>query len=259
MGSDLFDLSGKKALVTGGAQGMGRMIAEGFLAAGATVYITSRKAATAEQAAREMAADGRCIPLAGGLDSAEAIVRLAEALKARETMLNVLVNNAGKTWGAPLESFPDEAWPSVMAVNVQGPFTLVRELLPLLRAAAAERQPARVINIGSVAGKQVEPIAAYSYAASKAGVAHLSRVLAAELAGDGVTVNTIVPGYFPTKMTAHIRAEEEKERALAGRIPLGRLGSADDIAGACIYLASPAGGYVTGSELVLDGGLSGCH
>lgn len=257
--NSLFAIEGKVALVTGGAQGMGRMIAEGLVRAGAKVYISSRKADICAAAVDELSAFGDCIGLVADLDSPEAVIALAAQLKEREKRLDILINNAGRTWGAPLESFPDKAWAPVMAVNVQGPFTLVRELLPLLRAAATREDPARVINIGSLAGALAEPIQAYSYAASKAAIHHLSRVLAAELAADAITVNAIVPGYFPTKMTAHIREEQERVAELTARIPLGRMGSAEDIVGLCIFLSSRAGAYVTGSELALDGGMRGCH
>jgi NAD(P)-dependent dehydrogenase (short-subunit alcohol dehydrogenase family) len=257
--TDLFDIRGKVALVTGGANGMGRMIAEGFVRAAAKVYITSRKLEDAERTAHAFGTLGECHPIVADLSTPAAAVALAEMLATRESGLHVLVNNAGKTWGAPLEQFPDKAWPSVFAVNVQGPFTLVRELLPLLRHAATPDDPARVINIGSLAGAVVEPIEAYSYAASKAAMHHLSRVLAKDLAGSSITVNTVMPGYFPTQMTAHIRADEQRTDGLQQRIPLRRLGSPQDIAGMCIFLASRAGAYVTGAELPVDGGLSGCR
>lgn len=254
----LFDIGGKIALVTGGAQGIGRMIAEGFARGGAKVYLTSRRADVAESAAREISAFGECFAIPADVSTPGGVVELAREIERRESRLDVVINNAGKTWGAPLESFPDKAWASVIAVNVQAPFTLVRELLPLLTAAANASDPARVINLGSVAGRKVEPIEAYSYAASKAAVQHLSRVLAAELAPRHVTVNTVVPGYFPTSMTAHLREEEARASELLARIPLARLGSAEDIAGICVFLASRAGAYVTGAELVVDGGLCGC-
>lgn len=254
--STLFDIRGKVALVTGGAQGLGRMIAEALVTAGAMVYITTRKAALSESAQAEMSQRGHCVGLVADLTTPEAATVLANEIKTRETRLDILINNAGKSWGAPLESFPDKAWAGVMAVNVQGPFTLVRELLPLLKAAGTAEDPARVINIGSLAGARVEKISAYSYAASKAAIHHLSRVLAVELAPQHVTVNTIVPGYFPTQMTAHIRHDEEEGPKLIARVPMQRLGEPDDIGGACLFLSSRAGRYVTGTELVLDGGLT---
>jgi NAD(P)-dependent dehydrogenase (short-subunit alcohol dehydrogenase family) len=258
--NSLFDIKGKIALVTGGANGMGRMIAEGLVDAGVKVYITSRKVDDCEQAAQAMSQRGQCIGLAIDLSTPEAAVELAEQIKARETKLDIIINNAGKTWGAPLESFPDKAWASVMAVNVQGPFTVVRELLPLLEASGAAdgNDPARVMNIGSLAGKRVEGLDAFSYTASKAAIHHLSREMAAVLAGRNIAVNTIVPGYFPTKMTAHIRSDDEESSKFASRIPLGRMGSAEDIVGLCIFLSSRAGAYITGSEIVLDGGIAGC-
>tara|TARA_R110000772_G_scaffold268731_1_gene398338 strand:- start:47156 stop:47938 length:783 start_codon:yes stop_codon:yes gene_type:complete len=257
----LFDISGKIALVTGGAQGLGRMIAEGLVDAGVRVYITSRKADVCELAASEMSERGQCIGIAADLSSPEAAIALANEIKARESQLDIIINNAGKTWGAPLDEFPDKAWASVMAVNVQGPFTLVRELLPLLEKSGAKDvvDPARVMNIGSLAGKKVERLDAYSYVASKAAIHHLSKEMAAVLAERNIAVNTIVPGYFPTKMTAHIRGDDEESQKLATRIPLGRMGAAEDIVGLCIFLSSRAGAYITGGELVLDGGIAGCE
>ena len=257
--SSLFGIEHKTALVTGGAQGMGRMIAEGLVRAGAKVYITSRKPDICENTARELSRFGECLAIAADLNTPEAVVALANEIKSREPQLNILINNAGRTWGAPLETFPDKAWAPVMAVNVQGPFTLVRELLQLLVAAASAEDPARIINIGSLAGLRAERLSAYSYAASKAALHHLSRTLAADLAERNITVNSVVPGYFPTQMTAHIRKDDVEMHELLERVPLGRLGEADDVAGACIFLSSRAGRYITGSELVLDGGMSGCR
>lgn len=255
----LFDIAGKTALVTGGAKGLGRMIAAGFVDAGCKVYITSRDAAAAEQAARQMSESGSCIALHADLASADAAVALADQYKSREQRLDILVNNAGRTWGAPLETFPDKAWPGIMALNVQGPFTLVRELLPLLKAAGSPQDPSRVINIGSLVGAVVERLSVYSYAASKAAMHHLSKELAADLAEHHITVNVIAPGYFPTQMTAHIRKEDAAIQKLLARVPLARLGRAEDIAGACVFLASRSGSYITGSEIFLDGGMAGCR
>lgn len=257
--SNLFDLSGKVALVTGGAQGLGRMIAEGLLRAGATVAITSRKADVCEAAAQEMAALGTCIPLPADLSSPEAAVDLAQRLRAAAgDKLHILVNNAGKTWGAPVDEFPDKAWPGVMMVNVQAPFTLIRELLGALEAAGTPDDPARIVNIGSVAGMKTARLSAYSYSASKAAVHMMSRDLAGDLAGRDINVNALVPGFFPTKMTAHVRDEDEVDEAVLGQIPMRRLGKADEIAGAVVFLSSRAGAYVTGVALPVDGGVSGC-
>jgi NAD(P)-dependent dehydrogenase (short-subunit alcohol dehydrogenase family) len=256
--SALFSLDKKIALVTGGAQGMGRMIAAGLIGAGAKVYITSRKREVCEAAALELAQGGACVGLVADLNTPEAVVALATEMKAREPQLHLLINNAGRTWGAPLETFPDKAWPGVWAVNVQGPFTLVRELLPLLIAAATHEDPARIINIGSLAGLRAEPLSAYSYAASKAAIHQLSRVLAKDLAARHITVNSVIPGYFPTQMTAHIRSQDTEFSKLLERVPLGRLGEPDDIVGACVFLASRAGRYLTAADIVGDGGMAGC-
>lgn len=256
--SDLFNLAGKTALVTGGAQGLGRMIAEGLLRAGATVAITSRKADICEAAASEMGALGSCIPLPADLSTPEAAVDLVARYRDAVGACHILVNNAGKTWGGEIDSFPDKAWPGVMAVNVQTPFTMVRELLPELGAAGTDGDPARIINIGSVAGMKTERLGAYSYAASKAAVHMMTRDLAGDLAARNITVNAVIPGFFPTKMTAHMRDEDSVDAGLLAHIPLGRLGKPDDIAGIVVFLCSRAGAYVTGAQIPVDGGVVGC-
>lgn len=257
--SQLFDLTGKTALVTGGAQGLGRMIAEGLLSAGATVAITSRKADVCEAAAAEMAALGRCIALPADLSTPEAAVELVQRYRAAVGPCHILVNNAGKTWGGEIDTFPDKAWPGVMAVNVQTPFTMVRELLPELEAAGTAEDPARVINIGSVAGIKAERLHAYSYAASKAAVHMMTRDLAGDLAARNITVNAVIPGFFPTKMTAHLRDDEDGvDPALLAHIPLRRLGSPGDIAAVIVFLCGKGGGYVTGAQIPVDGGIVGC-
>lgn len=259
MSSDLFSLAGKRALVTGGAQGLGRMIAEGLLRAGAIVAITSRKADVCEVAASEMAALGECIALPADLSTPEAAVELVARYREAVGGCDILVNNAGKTWGGAIDSYPDKAWPSVMAVNVQTPFTMVRELLPELAASGSCGDPARVINIGSVAGVTTERLHAYSYSASKAAIHMLSRDLAGDLADRNITVNAVIPGFFPTKMTAHMReADDSVDPALLAHIPLKRLGRPDDIAGIIVFLCSRAGAYVTGAEIPVDGGIVGC-
>lgn len=256
--SELFSLQGKSALVTGGAQGLGRMIAEGLLRAGAQVAITSRQAEICKAAAKEMSDLGTCIPLPADLSTPEAAVDLVKRYRDEVGGCNILVNNAGKTWGGQIESFPDKAWPGVMAVNVQTPFTLVRELLPELVAAGDEDDPARVINIGSIAGVKPERLQAYSYAASKAAIHMLTRDLAGDLASHNITVNAVIPGYFPTKMTAHMRTEEAVDPKLIAHIPLKRLGRDDDIAGLVVFLCSRGGSYITGAQIPVDGGVLGC-
>lgn len=255
----LFSVEGKIAVVTGGANGLGRMICEGLVEQGARVYFTSRKEADCRSAEAELSQRGWCRGIVADLSTPEAVVSFAKTFLADETSLHILINNAGRTWGAPIESFPDKAWPQIMAVNVQAPFTMVRELLPALRRAGTGEDPARIINIGSVAGAAAEKLSAYSYASSKAAIHHLSKVLAADLAGDHITVNAILPGYFPTNMTSHIREEEDKLSDLMNRVPLARLGTSQDIVGACVFLSSRAGAYVTGVNLSVDGGMIGCR
>lgn len=259
MGSDIFSLKGKSALVTGGAQGLGRMIAEALLSAGAQVTITSRKADVAAAAAEELGSLGDCRAIACDLSTTEGAEHLAAAYGEDGRGLDILINNAGKTWGAPIESFPDKAWGSVMTVNVHIPFKLVQLFLPLLRAAGRREDPARVINIGSVAGIRTQDLAAYSYVASKAAIHQLTKQLAADLAKDFINVNAVIPGYFATSMTAHLRAEDGSEDAeIVGHIPLGRFGQAGDIGPTIILLSSLGGAYITGAHIPVDGGLSGC-
>jgi NAD(P)-dependent dehydrogenase (short-subunit alcohol dehydrogenase family) len=257
---DLFNLAGKTALVTGGVNGLGRMIAEGLLRAGADVVVSSRKADACARAQEEMSAIGRCTAIAADFSSLDAVPDFAARLGETHEALDILVNNSGKTWSAPIETFPDKAWASILTINLQVPYKLVQALLPSLERRASADDPSRVINIGSIAGLIVEPLQAYSYSSSKAAVHHLTRQLAADLAPRNINVNTLVPGYFPTTMTAHLQDDQKAPKGmLEGHIPLRRFGRASDIAGAAIFLASRAGAYVSGSELVVDGGLSGCR
>lgn len=256
---DLFSLAGKQALVTGGAQGLGRMIAEGLLHAGAAVAITSRRIDAARKAAEEMARIGHCTAYGADLSTPQGAIDLARRFTGDVEACHILINNAGKTWGAPLDAFPDDAWPGVMAVNVQTPFSLIREMLPLLRCSAHAADPARIINIGSVAGLKPAGLHAYSYAASKAAILMLTRDLAADLAKDNIAVNAVVPGFFPSRMTAHLRDEEQEvSPKVTDQIPLGRFGRPEDIAGTIIFMCSNAGSYLTGTQIVLDGGILGC-
>lgn len=247
-------LSGKTAVVTGGASGLGRMIAEGFLRAGAEVVVTSRR--PIGQALGELRNLGVCHGIELDLAGAGGVDRLASEVTSLTRDTHILVNNAGATWGGNLADFPDDGWPKVMDLNVRVPFATIQRLLPRLTAAATVDDPARVINIGSIAGLMAAGLHAYSYSASKAALHHLSRELAAELGEQHVTVNTVVPGFFPTKMTAHIRADQEQAAEYAGRIPLGRFGEPRDIAGLCVFLASGYAAYMTGAQILLDGGVA---
>lgn len=254
--NDLFSLAGKVALVTGGAQGLGRMIAQGLIGAGATVYITSRDADICRATAGELG--DHCHALPGDAGSPEGIADLARQFReAGERQLHILVNNAGRTWGAAFDQFPAKAWPGVMAVNVQAPFALIQTLVAEMEAAGHADDPARVVNIGSIAGGAVNDLNAYSYVASKAAIHQLSLQLANDLVSRHINVNVIAPGYFPTSMTAHLR--DDPAAGLESKIPMRRLGRDADIAGATIFLCSLAGAYITGAQLPVDGGIMGCR
>jgi NAD(P)-dependent dehydrogenase (short-subunit alcohol dehydrogenase family) len=250
---DLFDLSGKTAVVTGGSRGIGYMIARGLLEAGARVYISSRKAGACADAERDLSKYGQVVAVPADLSAEAGCLRLAGEVGQREQALNVLVNNAGATWGAPLEEFPAAAWDKVIDLDLKAPFFLTRAFLPLLEAAGTHEDPARVINIGSIDGLRVPPFPTYAYSAGKAGLHHLTRVLARELGPRRITVNAVAPGPFESKMMA--ATLKEFGEAIADAAPLKRIGHPDDMAGVAIYLASRAGAYVTGAVIPVDGGI----
>src|SRR5450631_1829351 len=255
MFKDLFSLQGRVALVTGGSRGIGKMIAAGFLAQGAAkVYITARKAGPCEATAKELTAEygGECIALPIDISTMAGIEMLASEIKKREPKLDILVNNAGTAWGADFDEFPERGWDKVMNLNVKTPFFLTKALAPPLRAAASAARPAKVINIASIDGIFVNPMETYSYAASKAGLIHLTRRMAARLIRDHIVVTAIAPGPFASDMN---RAARDQADAVAKRVPSGRIGDEKDMAGAAIFLASRAGDYVVGATLPVDGGI----
>jgi NAD(P)-dependent dehydrogenase (short-subunit alcohol dehydrogenase family) len=251
--SSLFDVSGKVVLVTGGSRGIGEMIARGFVDAGAKVYISSRKADVGDALAAELSKSGSCTSLPADLSSEAECRRLAGELTQRESHLDVLVNNAGATWGAPMADYDEKAFERVLALNVKAIFHLTKFLRPLLEAAGSAENPSRVINIGSIDGLHVPTLETYAYSASKAAVHQLTRHLAKNLAPK-VTVNAIAPGPFESKMM-HATLEAFGDE-IAAAAPLKRIGRPADMAGAAIFLASPAASYITGVILPVDGGIA---
>jgi NAD(P)-dependent dehydrogenase (short-subunit alcohol dehydrogenase family) len=247
----LFDIRGKKALVTGGSRGIGYMIAEGFVKAGVDVVISSRNAHACAAAVGALEQFGRVGAIPADLSEVDGCRRLMAEIGERFGSLDILVNNAGASWGAPLAEFPERGWDRVMDINVKGPFFLVQAALPLLTAASSEGDPSRVINIGSIDGISTPIWESYSYAASKAAVLHLTRHLAKVLA-PRVLVNAIAPGPFPSQMmTGALATAGDQIRSLP---TLGRLGTADEIVGPAIFLAARASNYLVGATLIVDGG-----
>lgn len=251
MPGGLFDVAGRHVLITGGSRGIGEMIARGFHAAGATVYLTARGADACAAVADDLGE--RAVALPADVSTPAGVRALVDDLSTHTDRLDVLVNNAGATWGADIEDYPDEAWDKVLGLNLKAPFALTVACLDLLRAAATADHPSRVINIGSVDGMRVPIWESYAYSASKAGVHQLTRVVGARLAREHITVNAIAPGLFPSKMTAF--ALEADEEGLEESVPLGRIGRPDDAAGAAIFLSSRAASWITGAILPVDGGM----
>ena len=250
--AELFSLKGRSALITGGSRGIGRMIAEGFLRAGARVYISARKADACDATAAELSVIGPCVSLPADVSTQGGVQQLVASYQQHEKSLDILVNNAGAAWGAPYEEFPESGWDKVVDLNLKAPFFLTQALTPLLKRAATDHL-AKVIHIASIDGVSVNPQETYSYAASKAGLIHLTRRMALKLAPERIAVSAIAPGAFASTMNKDARDHGDE---VAQRIPLGRIGTLEDMAGAAIYLASRAGDYVVGSTLIVDGGVT---
>jgi len=250
--ANLFSLKGRTALITGGSRGIGRMIAHAYLVQGARVYVSARDVDTCNQTAAQLSEFGEIIALPADVSTLEGVSTLVRSVAEREESLDILVNNAGTAWGAPYDEFPEAGWDKVVDLNLKTPFFLTQCLTPLLRKAVAKSLP-KVINIASVDGISVGPRETYSYAASKAGLIQLTRLMALRLAPERIVVSAIAPGAFATDLNKSARDHGDD---VAAYIPLGRIGTAEDIAGAAVYLASRAGDYVVGSTLIVDGGVT---
>jgi NAD(P)-dependent dehydrogenase (short-subunit alcohol dehydrogenase family) len=248
--NELFSVAGKTVVITGGSRGIGEMIARAYVENGARVILTSRKAADVEGLAAQLGEAATPIP--ADLSQMAEIDRFADAVKALTPKVDVLFNNAGASWGARFDEFPEIGWDKVMDLNVKSVFFLTQRLMPLLEAAASPHDNARVINIGSIDGQHVSPIETYSYAASKAGVLHLTRMMAKNLAARNVAVNAIAPGYFPSRMTEGI-ADLINEESLKVT-PMARWGTPSDMAGVALFLGSRASAYLCGATITVDGG-----
>ena len=248
----LFSLEGRIALVTGGSRGIGRMIAKGLLCQGAKVYIVARTSNVCDATAKELSAFGPCISIPCDISTKEGITQLVRQLSEKEKHLDILINNAGTVWGAPFDEFPESGWDRVVDLNMKTPFFLTQALAPMLRQAST-RNMAKVVNIASVDGISVCPYEDYSYAASKAGIIHLTKRMSLQLINDKICVNAIAPGAFISEMNAEIR---DNSASVALRIPAKRIGREEDIASAAIYLSSSASDYVVGHTLIVDGGIT---
>jgi len=248
---NLFNLEGRTALVTGGAKGIGAMITQGLVESGAKVYIASRSLEACENFSKEMNALGKgsCVGLSVDLSNMDSIQSLVKSIGEQEDQLDILINNAGATWGAPLGEFPEKGWDKIMTLNTKGPFFLTQALLPMLKKGATLDDPSRIVMISSVAAKSSESLSSYSYGPSKAAIAQLGVMLAKDLARDHILVNTIGPAVFESKMSSHFDLDQ-----MAKAHPIGRIGRPTDIAGLTIFLTSKAGSFMTGTYIPLDGG-----
>ena len=251
---DLFDVSGKVAVVTGGSTGIGKMIATGFVENGVRTYITARKQPALDETAAELSEIGECIAIQSDLSTMEGLNAFADAVLANEDSIDILINNAGATWGAAVDEFPEGGWDKVMDLNVKSIFFLTQRFLPALRAGASMDNPASVVNIASINGITHPHMPNYSYSASKAAVIQLTRHMAADLGTEHIKINGIAPGFFPSKMTKHLLSDDPAETDVSGA-PIARLGQPEDAAGTAIYLCSKASNYLCGHTIVMDGGV----
>lgn len=252
---DLFDLTGRVALITGGSRGLGLQIAEALGEYGAELVLTARKADELEAARQHLGGLGyRAHVFPNDLADFASLDPLVERIAGEVGPVSILINNAGTTWGAPTLEHPLEAWLKVINVNLNGTFLLTQSVL---RRCMVPQGWGRVVNVASVAGLQgndPEMTATLAYNTSKGGLVNFTRALAAEFAAQGVTVNSICPGYFPTKMSRGTLAYAEQ--AILGHTPMRRLGGPEDLKGLALLLASPAGAYITGQNIAVDGGIS---
>ncbi|MFA7555591.1 MAG: SDR family NAD(P)-dependent oxidoreductase [Spongiibacteraceae bacterium] len=252
----LFSVQGKIALVTGGTSGIGLMIARGLVEAGVRTYIVARNQKLAEEVASELSEKGYCKAIVSDLKTVDGVNAIVAKFAEQETQLDILVNNAGVLHEGPIEEFTEDLWNETFDINLKPAFFLTQKMLPYLRASATQENPARVINISSADGTMAASREYYAYAATKAGVNHITRALAKHLAKDFINVNAIAPGLFPSSMTA--RFPKEAQEMAASMIPRLRFGSEEDIVGSVLYLSSRAGAYVTAAVVAVDGGVAGC-
>ena len=251
----LFDVSGKVAVVTGGSSGIGAMMARGLIENGARVYITARKEERLMAKAAELSELGECIAIPADLSNVEGIEALVAAIGEREDKVDILINNAGANWSAPVEDFPESGWDKVMDINIKSIFFATQKFLPLLKASGTADDPARIINIASINGIRNSGMPTYAYTASKSGVINLTEHLATDLAAYNINVNAIAPGFFPSNMTKQIVENDGMTKMAISQIPRGRMGAPEDIAGTALYLCSRASSWMIGQTLVLDGGM----
>lgn len=249
--ADLFGLEGRVALVTGGSRGIGKMIAKAFIAQGAKVYVSSRKASACDETAEELGP--RCFSLPMDVSTVDGCRSLAERLGEREDHLDILVNNAGAAWSATFEDFPESGWDKVMDLNLKSPFFLTQALHGLLKARSSFDAPSKVINISSIDGLRLNPWETYSYHASKAALIYLTKRLAARLVDDAIIVTSLAPGAFASEMN---RAARDHADEVAKRVPMRRVGTYEDMAGTAVFLASRASDYVVGETIAVDGGIT---